>query len=79
MKEHFAFEDNIDSKEECENLFEIAAKFIQDNNPDLSDENTKEASILISRLLNEYFKEKASRLGIPDVNAYLARAWTLDD
>lgn len=79
MKDHFAFDNNVDPMEECETLFELAASFVQEKNPKLSEQNQEEASILIAKLLNDYFKEKAERLRIPDPQAYLARAWTLED
>lgn len=79
MEQHFAVTEKIDPKEECEKLYEIGANFVNDQHPDLSDENSKEVGILIAKLLNEYFQQKASHLGIGDINAYLARAWSLDD
>ena len=75
MEQHFETEDNSDPREECVKLYELAANFANEQYPDLSDENCKEVGILIAKLLNEYFEQKAKHLGIPDVNAYLARAW----
>ena len=79
MEEHFAVAENTDPKEECEKLYEIGANFVNEKHPNLSEENSKEVGILIAKLLNEYFGQKARHLGIQDVNAYLARAWVLDD